>query len=437
MSKSIFKTGSTVVVYLDKVQKTFNYATEEDAAERYKMFLSLSEKELNKKLKEGDRVSLDPYGYFEKDFENNLYYKGRKIDVGMKFRERIEELCDSEEDFPREAFQPYANFLDHLLSNPSIEVQKALFNFADHFHFPITSKGYFIGYKAVRMRSTEYRYVLQSFGSMVTENHVKHKMPKHTMPKVFIRADYDEYGRPRLELPKSISDYKFDLDQETLERKTHTVWVTLTKKEAIEAEKNGEHVQVVGNLKKKYEVLRTLPSYIYVGTLEQVFNTLWKEVDTAASQMTDLHSGTTEINLGQPVTMEREDCNADPHVSCSTGLHVGTPDYVNDFKNSDSIVLACLVSPYNVVSVPYDYNAQKLRTCEYLPYGIVELDDEGKIVEIDIHSFEEEYAKVEIEELSKKITALSKDVELGQIDGNSDKYKSLMKSYKSRLQVLS
>jgi hypothetical protein len=71
------------------------------------------------------------------------------------------------------------------------------------------------------------------------------------------------------------------------------------------------------------------------------------------------HSGNhgMVIKIGQPITMPREECDNDPNRTCSAGLHVGAIEYVKDFGNSDRVILECLVSPRNIVSIPVKFAA--------------------------------------------------------------------------------
>lgn len=78
----------------------------------------------------------------------------------------------------------------------------------------------------------------------------------------------------------------------------------------------------------------------------------------------DSYTGNTNINdVGSVVKMNREDVNDDPSQTCSTGLHIAAHEYANGF--SGDTLVHCKVDPENVVSVPYDYNGQKMRVCEY------------------------------------------------------------------------
>lgn len=67
-------------------------------------------------------------------------------------------------------------------------------------------------------------------------------------------------------------------------------------------------------------------------------------------------------NSGEIIEIRRTDVEEDASVACSTGLHVGAWEYAHSFGNK---VIAVLVDPRDVVSVPYDCNAQKCRTSKY------------------------------------------------------------------------
>ena len=68
-------------------------------------------------------------------------------------------------------------------------------------------------------------------------------------------------------------------------------------------------------------------------------------------------------SLGDVVTMPRSEVTFDPSVGCHTGLHAGTLDYAESF--SGDVVLIVEINPRDVVSVPSDCDAQKLRCSRY------------------------------------------------------------------------
>lgn len=79
-------------------------------------------------------------------------------------------------------------------------------------------------------------------------------------------------------------------------------------------------------------------------------------------------NGAIPNNIGDVVTMPRSEVEFNPSVGCSTGLHVGTWNYARDWAKGE--VLEVVVNPRDVVSVPHDCSAQKLRTCRYVVTGV-------------------------------------------------------------------
>ena len=95
---------------------------------------------------------------------------------------------------------------------------------------------------------------------------------------------------------------------------------------------------------------------------------------------TDQHSHSTEIRLGHPVSIPREECDADQEHSCSKGLHCGAKGWLkrNYYGN---VGLMVLVNPAKVVAVPTIDEYGKMRTCEYFPIAIIDFDENGDIIE--------------------------------------------------------
>lgn len=74
-------------------------------------------------------------------------------------------------------------------------------------------------------------------------------------------------------------------------------------------------------------------------------------------------SGRIRNDPGDVVTMPRGEVTHDPASACNVGLHVGTWDYAHSFGNGATLEVH--VHPRDVVSVPTDCGAQKMRTCRY------------------------------------------------------------------------
>jgi hypothetical protein len=83
------------------------------------------------------------------------------------------------------------------------------------------------------------------------------------------------------------------------------------------------------------------------------------------SDYLDKHTGTIDNSVGQVVVMPRHLVNSDPNQACSAGLHVGSLEYAKGFKGYDGRLMKVKCHVRDVVSVPYDYNAGKLRCCRF------------------------------------------------------------------------
>lgn len=82
------------------------------------------------------------------------------------------------------------------------------------------------------------------------------------------------------------------------------------------------------------------------------------------------YDGAIPNKVGSVVSMPRSRVQADPAVGCSTGLHVGTYDYASNWAHG--VLLTVKVDPRDVVSVPTECAAQKIRTCRYEIVGVAE-----------------------------------------------------------------
>lgn len=72
--------------------------------------------------------------------------------------------------------------------------------------------------------------------------------------------------------------------------------------------------------------------------------------------------GKVPNEVGSVIEMPRGRVQHNPSVGCAPGLHVATFDYARSWGEK---VLTVKVNPRDVVSVPTDSNAAKVRTCRY------------------------------------------------------------------------
>lgn len=85
----------------------------------------------------------------------------------------------------------------------------------------------------------------------------------------------------------------------------------------------------------------------------------------------DHWSGTIRNNVGDTVSMPRNEVVDDPNQACAAGLHVGTFNYS---VGSNKHVIVVKVDPEHAVSVPKDHSFEKLRTCEYTVVSVLSPD---------------------------------------------------------------
>jgi hypothetical protein len=116
-------------------------------------------------------------------------------------------------------------------------------------------------------------------------------------------------------------------------------------------------------------------------TLEDLYNDIMNNA-VDMDVYTDAHSGTTTIEIGKPVRMERSQCDDNQEHSCSRGLHLGGKSWLKKSYFGD-VGLECLVNPAKIVAIPTMDSYGKLRCCEYYPVGIVEYDNYGDIISRD------------------------------------------------------
>lgn len=76
----------------------------------------------------------------------------------------------------------------------------------------------------------------------------------------------------------------------------------------------------------------------------------------------DKHTRTFDNSPGSVCEMPREMVDDDPTRTCSAGLHVAAWDYASGFG---PVKVEVKINPKDVVSVPIDYNGQKMRVCRF------------------------------------------------------------------------
>ena len=115
------------------------------------------------------------------------------------------------------------------------------------------------------------------------------------------------------------------------------------------------------------------------------FFVAYRNVDTTKEKgvYTDHHSHSTRIEIGEMVTIPREECDCNSNNECSRGLHCASVKWLKKNYFGD-VGLACLVNPADVVAVPHNSEYGKLRTCAYLPMDIIHYDKNDNVIPLDV-----------------------------------------------------
>ena len=98
------------------------------------------------------------------------------------------------------------------------------------------------------------------------------------------------------------------------------------------------------------------------------------------SSYLDKYTRTIKNNIGDIVKINRRDVNDDNRLKCSVGLHVGSLEYVKNFGGYGDKMIIVQVNPRDIVCVP-QYDARKMRVCEYKVIGHYQGELENKVYE--------------------------------------------------------
>lgn len=82
----------------------------------------------------------------------------------------------------------------------------------------------------------------------------------------------------------------------------------------------------------------------------------------------DDYTNKIDNSVGATVYMDRSKIDPSTSATCTQGLHVCSLDYVNrmsGYSKVDSKIMRAKLSPADIVAIPQDYNARKIRCCKY------------------------------------------------------------------------
>lgn len=385
------KIGNMVNLSIDGKLHKKNCSNTNEADELYRLVLVARENpsDVNIKairifLNEKTRIAL-MVGIEADPETGEAYLDGFNTPIPLTLLDIIKEY--HEKGYPLDAI---INFWKLLMVNPDTRVRTSLFDFISTHDFVLTDKGYMVVYKAVYRKESET--INNIFEEFVTNQYLHVKKDWKCSPNKYVV--YNNFTDNTLAITKL----------ETAEN-----W-----------NEDDDNVEVLGKLGDLFSA---------------IVNSNNKINETDNVIYTDMHSRSMSIQLGVPVKMERKECDSDPAVDCSYGLHVGATKYVEKFANNGSIILVCLVNPAHVVAVP-QYDHSKMRVAEYFPYAFATYDG-GKINIIEESYFEEDYQEYEITELEVMIAKVkANEIPLEKAIGaeiETRPMSELMKMLESRL----
>jgi hypothetical protein len=352
------KIGNVVNIFIDGKLHKKNCGSPREADELYSLVLKAknnpSDENLNAikcYLNEKLRIALFAGLEINPDI-GEVYLAGFNTPLPNKLVEIIKEY--HEKNYPLDAI---INFWKLLMINPDTRIRKSLFDFITTHDFVLTDMGYMVVYKAVYRKNNNKN--VNTLNEFITNQWLRVKKEWRCSPNKYVVFQYldedNKYGITKAETAKGWNEEE-------------------------------KQVKILGKLGEMYDNIITN-----------------KNIDVAddVPVYTDMHTRTMSIVLGKPVRMPRTECDSDPAIDCSYGLHCGATKYVESFANKDSIILACLVNPANVVAVP-NYDHSKMRVSEYFPFAVVTYEN-GKIDIVEQPYFELDYREYEKEELEKQI----------------------------------
>jgi hypothetical protein len=357
------KMGSIVNLSINgKLQKK-NCNTPEEATILFKAILKAKENPTDENLKTircllSEKLRIAMLAGLEVDPETNeIFLAGFNTPIPQTLVDVIEDYTKNK--YPLNAI---INFWKLLMINPDKRIREKLFDFIKVHDFALTDKGYMIVYKAVaRKEDTE-----------------KNRFAEYISNQVFhVRKDW------------KCSAYKYGVYK-----------IIATGEYGI------SKVETFANWNEKEKGIETL------GNLGDLFDAIFNGNKTSKDETPVYLSKSNqapkmEIRLGIPVIMPRSECDGDPMVECSFGLHCGSTKYIQTFASSTDAILVCLINPANVIAIPIADHS-KMRVSEYFAFAVATYIN-GKIDVIDQQYYENDYINYEVEELEKQIAKVKSE----------------------------
>ncbi len=259
---------------------------------------------------------------FPDDFKIDHYNQLKMIPYNINVTDYIiDKIYNSIEGVNSFSPKSLVNFYRMLMINPDIEVRDDIFKWFSKGYFSITENGFIIAY-----RDVDKKYEHNELLNFATEKIGKYILSsKKIENKIIVQ-------KLKSKTYKIIKESKLDLDE---------------------------------------------TKYVVIGKLFDVYN---REIQNIDKKMyTDQYTHTMNIKLLNEVSMDRNECDNNPEISCSEGLHGKSFKYGSNFGNTN---LVMLVAPYDIVAIPKD-EPMKFRCCSYTPICNTPKDKNNNLIPFD------------------------------------------------------
>ena len=174
---------------------------------------------------------------------------------------------------------------------------------------------------------------------------------------------------------------KFELDKETMtvvETATDQAMPEALSRKLMELVNAGHNTKSLenfwGNLKENpsEESRKDLYEFLMANKIPITDDGHFVGYKSVRNDYLDAYSGKISNKPGTVVKIDRKDVDSNRQQTCSYGLHVGAYSYASTYSQ---LLLEVKVNPRDVVSVPPDYNQQKMRVCRYEVVGLSKLGE--------------------------------------------------------------
>lgn len=298
------------------------------------------------------------------DNQEKVYLKGFKAELpGIIIDEFVKKIIDNED------VEPLVNFWKANLLNRNKDARRGLYSFIKKQKL-IVVDGYFLAVRRVHevfdksiLNSVINENVNPDFLKIINEFTVKVKRWKKST------RSYEVYWniKDKVFILKPIKDH--------------------------EKNKANYNLQFKGVLYDIIEANKVALPITHVGIKDE--NRIF----------TDDYTRTVIFQLNKIFRMDRAKCDENPKKECSSGFHVGSPSYVLNNKSLGDTIIAVLINPQHVISVPYR-DAHKMRICEGLPVMILSEEQLRNIDSIDFSQHVQTYKKLEQKKLEEALNVI-------------------------------